>query len=526
MSLSVDTRSYLEKLKKESQEKFESFLSDLRTKEVELAKVQKQIDDANSKLEKLAGVLTEHLNEVDKNQFIDYLNKPYKLKRVSNKKYEVYIPKWYADAFGFNIGWMVNDNPDETFYTYEVNQYSAWLGDVPAELEEKLDLHGEIEATVSGNTVKFKPEQRSIAERMFKGHITKWDIDHATIKTGHEFDIILKIVNEGRIPYEQIPVDPNDKRQRKLNFKLFDWQLKTRTTFEKTGAVGVFYPTGAGKSFIAMDAMDGLEGPKLIVCPKSLIPQWQYYFERYAPRLLNETELITYELFRARRAEYTQKKYVMVVFDEVHRLPARTFSTLSTVNAKYRMGLSASPHREDGNEGMIFALTGYPIGVNWQEYMKTVKKKYHPVYVHIVRHAQQKMRKLDKLLNKNKKTLIFCDKIELGASAAQKFGVPHVYGQTENRFEILRDNKVCVVSRVGDLGLGRSIGDVQRLIELDFLFGSKQQEIQRTGRLMHSPKAEKHDILMTEKEFNDYGKRIWVLQEKGFHVRIVDSKRE
>lgn len=84
----------------------------------------------------------------------------------------------------------------------------------------------------------------------------------------------------------------------------------------------------------------------------------------------------------------------------------------------------------------------------------------------------------------------------------------------------MSENTISVVSRVADEGV--SIEDLQRIIEVDFLYGSRAQSTQRTGRLMHSQKAEKHDIIMTFKEFESYGKRIYVLQEKGFHVKIIE----
>jgi len=84
------------------------------------------------------------------------------------------------------------------------------------------------------------------------------------------------------------------------------------------------------------------------------------------------------------------------------------------------------------------------------------------------------------------------------------------------------ENKVMVCSRVLDLGV--SIKDLQRIIEVDFLFGSRQQELQRTGRLMHSNETDvRHDIIFTEKEIDSYGKRLFALQEKGFAVKIHTS---
>ena len=59
------------------------------------------------------------------------------------------------------------------------------------------------------------------------------------------------------------------------------------------------------------------------------------------------------------------------------------------------------------------------------------------------------------------------------------------------------------------------------LIEVDFLFGSQQRELQRTGRLMRAEHPESHDIIMTGVETQKYGKRLWMLQEKGLTVKIA-----
>jgi len=185
---------------------------------------------------------------------------------------------------------------------------------------------------------------------------------------------------------------------------------------------------------------------------------------------------------------------------------------------------SASPHREDGRENFIFALTGFPVGLNWQEYMRTEGKKYHPIYVHIVKSEASKIAKAKELTDFDEKTLIFCDTIELGKKMAKSFEqeVPFIFGETKDRLDIIEENNTLVVSRVADLGI--SIKDLKHIIEIDFLFGSRQQELQRTGRLMHSlEKNTRHDILMTEKEFEKYGKRLWGLTEKGFTIKMVNK---
>jgi len=488
-------------------------------KKLQILKLDTEIKKRESQLKEVATYIQARLSKkIDTILFTNFLKKPYKIKRISEKKYEIYVPKWVPD---FQIGWLTDDDGD--WLTYEVNQFSAWLGDIPDDIAEKLKLTNDFKPNIDGKIVYFESDQKPKAQELFKGHILSWSEDHAVIKSDHEFDIILQIIRSGHIPYKQIPIDPTDRRKSQINFTPRPYQQEALKKFEKTGAIGVFHPTGAGKSFVAMAGADILTGPKLLVTKKTLIDQWRAYFEKYAPRLLDEVEIVTYELVRS-RPEYLKKQYVIVIFDECHRLPANSFAKLSLLQCKYRMGLSASPHREDGREDMIIALTGYPTGLNWQKYMEETKTSYHPIHIHLVKSKQQKISKIKKLLDVTKKTIIFSDYIEDGENIAKQLSIPFISGQTENRMQVLHDNKVIVGSRVLDEGI--SVSDLQRIIEVEFLYGSKQQEIQRTGRLMHSLKAERHDIIMTEKEFESYGKRIWILQDKGFHVKVheVESR--
>jgi DNA excision repair protein ERCC-3 len=289
----------------------------------------------------------------------------------------------------------------------------------------------------------------------------------------------------------------------------------------RRGAVGIYWMTGAGKSFFTMAALDSIKDEKLIVVPtRTLIDQWKEYFSKFAPRLNrnNEVQIITYNSYE----KVKKKKFSLVVFDECHRLPANSFSRLGTINAKYRIGLSASPKREDGREKYIFALTGYPIGMDWKSLIKLLGKNYHTVNVWIVASEDAKIKKTQELLQ-GVKTIIFCDSIALGEKLAAKLGVPFISGKTTNRLDIAKTHLAFAASRVMDLGV--SIDDLQHIIEIDFLFGSQAQQIQRTGRLFHSLEEsgfkKQHDILMTNDEFDKYGKRLHALVEKGFKVNIL-----
>ncbi|MEM1540540.1 MAG: hypothetical protein QXJ07_04075, partial [Candidatus Bathyarchaeia archaeon] len=190
------------------------------------------------------------------------------------------------------------------------------------------------------------------------------------------------------------------------------------------------------------------------------------------------------------------------------------------LKTKYRMGFSGSPYREDGRENYIIALTGFPVGMSWEELIRLQVVREPTFRVYILSDNREKMRKLGELLQIPVKTLIFCDWLDLGEKIAKTFNIPFVYGETKDRLEIIRESQACVVSRVGDEGI--SLPRIERVIEVAFLYGSRMQESQRFGRLMHSAKEEpEHIILMTEEEFESYQKRLYAITERGFRIEFV-----
>jgi len=252
----------------------------------------------------------------------------------------------------------------------------------------------------------------------------------------------------------------------------------------------------------------------------TLKEQWENYIRALLPTQFYQFTIATYQ---TRSKEILEGKYMLMCLDEAQKLPANTFSRMALVNAKYRIGLSASPFREDGREAYIFALTGWPVGLDWKEYMKETGQEYHPVKVWVVKDEEAKIRQMKRLLDPAKKTLIFSDSIEIGQRISAALKIPHVWGDTADRMKTLSESHVVVASRVADLGI--SIKDLEHIIEVDFLFGSRGQELQRTGRLMHTEMEKvRHDILMTRDEVEKYGKRLWSLQERGFQVEVEEVK--
>lgn len=497
----------------EARHRLEEIIGSAREQLAEIKRIESMQAHTQKAILSVAENLKGVGKDVDSDQFTRFIGKPYTIIPHGRNKVLVAVPKFIK---GFQIGWLWKDT--DTYYIYQFDQYSAWLGDAPQDLLAAIEFEKKFDVIIDGNTISFAPGQKQEVKDKLKHHLQKIGDTSATIMRGHEFDVLAASIESGCLPFRAQPVADADRQPipASLKFNIRGYQAPAVKKFLETGAVGVFYPTGAGKSFITMYIASMLRGKKLLVVPTvTLIEQWHAYFEQWAPHLRQDVRVVTYQGYRPSDSD----KFMLTIYDECQRLPADTFSRLATINTKYRLGLSASPHREDGRESYIFALTGFPVGLNWQEYMQTVGKSYHPIYVHVVKSKVGKLAKMRTLVNPKKKTLIFCDTIEIGKQASAMLSVPYVYGESANRINTITDNMVTVVSRVADLGV--SIKDLQQIIEIDFMFGSRQQELQRSGRLLHSEKAERHDIIMTEAEVQAYGKRLWALQEKGFTIKIV-----
>lgn len=439
----------------------------------------------------------------------------------------VAVPKFIP----FSLGWL--DHSSKGYNIFKINQYTQWLGELPDFLRKELDIKEPEKIFVSDGNVVFNDGNEEEIKDKYGDLISTISKGTAKVKLGKEFDLIAKIIENGSLPFVPRPVDEKDLIPNPTSIKFegkYIFQNEAWEGFLKYGAIGLYWMTGSGKDIFACYSLSRVkvrEGettlPNLFVSPnRTILEQLEKeYFPKYAPELLKEIQdgkliLSTYQGYD----KIKDKKFGLTIFGECHVLPADTFSRFATIKTKYRIGQSASPYREDGRHSLIFALTGYPFGLNWQNLMNLLGKKYHDVNVYIFESLEQKIRFATNLISKDAKTLLFVDKLNVGERLSSMLGVPFIQGSTRNRIEIAKESKVFIASRVLEMGI--SIKDLEHVIEVDFLYGSKREQIQRTGRLFHSEskEAKKHDILMTKEEFDLYGKRLHGLVEKGFKINL------
>lgn len=508
----------------EFEKKHEEFLKKYQTQQTEFSKEienlkQTTIDSLlkQSKSVQVKPKITDR--GVNADLYAKFDKKPYLIIPASRNAIHVYIPKFYPD---FQVGWL-KDEVDE-YYRYEVNQYSIFFGDVPKEILDEIKMPEPIRANVSGDKIKFNPEDKQKIKRQIPKFLTDWTDNSARITKGHEFDIISQILESGHIPFDKTPVAKEDLISNHNSIKLREYQTPVWNNFLKTGASGIFHPTGSGKSFIGMKGLESIKVGKrrnLIVSPRrALVEQWNYYLQTNIPHVMDNVLISTYQGFKN-----FDEEFGLTIYDECQGLPAPKLSRLSTIKTKYRMGLSATPFREDGKNHLIVTLTGHPEPINWPYYMQKWGPGYHQINVHFVSNRTGKIAKARQLYNPRKRTMFYCYHIDIGGDIAGRLNIPHIHGETEDRLQAVKDNHSFVASSVFVEGV--SIDDLDHIIEADFHFGSRTEELQLTGRLMHSlSKNKRHDIIMTQQEFDDYKKRILVLEEKGFHVKLIGGEQD
>ncbi|MBQ7403124.1 MAG: DEAD/DEAH box helicase family protein [Lentisphaeria bacterium] len=131
----------------------------------------------------------------------------------------------------------------------------------------------------------------------------------------------------------------------------------------------VVMPTGSGKTFLAILAIASVKRSALIVVPTiDLVHQWASVLERFfeepvgmlggGSKEIREITVSTYDS-AVIMMEHIGNRFGIVVFDECHHLPGEVNRTAAAMCiAPYRLGLSATPEREDGGEAILFSLVG------------------------------------------------------------------------------------------------------------------------------------------------------------------------
>ena len=344
-----------------------------------------------------------------------------------------------------------------------------------------------------------------------------------------------------------------------------------------TGFGTIVLPCGAGKTIVGMTIMDLLKTSTLIITTNiSAVHQWigelldktnltadqiaEYSGES---KEIKQVTVATYQVLTWRPTKegpyphfsiFHQRPWGLIIYDEVHMLPAPVFRVVAELQAVRRVGLTATLVREDGCEGYVFSLVGpkrYDVPWkelerdNWIASAECIEVRIDLPAFKEIEYAVASVREKHKIASQNEekneivkeivelypqdKILIIGQYLEQLDKIAKILNCPIITGKTPNseRDKIYDDFKkgvirVLVVSKVANFAI--DLPDASLAIQVSGTFGSRQEEAQRLGRILR-PKERKARFftLITrntvEEEFGSNRQKF--LAEQGYEYKII-----
>ncbi|MFG3056141.1 DNA repair helicase XPB [Kitasatospora sp. NPDC048239] len=362
-------------------------------------------------------------------------------------------------------------------------------------------------------------------------------------------------------------------------WQLRPYQAQAVEGFWHGGSGVVVLPCGAGKTLVGAAAMAEAKSTTLILVTNTVSArQWKH--ELVKRTSLTEEEIgeysgtkkeirpvtiATYQVMTTKRKGvyahlelFDARNWGLVVYDEVHLLPAPVFKFTADLQARRRLGLTATLVREDGREGDVFSLIGpkrfdapwkeieaqgYIAPADCCEVRVTLTDSERLAYAtaepeeryRFCATTATKRRVVEALVKKHKKdqTLIIGQYIDQLDELGEVLNAPVIKGETSNAqreklFEAFRTKEisVLVVSKVANFSI--DLPEATVAIQVSGTFGSRQEEAQRLGRVLR-PKADGHSAHFysvvardtVDQDFAAHRQRF--LAEQGYAYRIIDA---
>ncbi|MDQ2053985.1 DEAD/DEAH box helicase family protein [Halobellus sp. H-GB7] len=390
------------------------------------------------------------------------------------------------------------------------------------------------------------------------------------VRDGAEAEI-KRILYEAGYPVEDDrDLDTGEPLDVELTVDLREYQSDWVERFLDQRSGVLVGPSGAGKTVTAIGVLAAVGGETLILVPsRELAAQWRAELLEHTTlteeqigeyhggqKEINPVTIATYQTagMDRHRSLFDSRGWGLVVYDEVHHIPSRIYRRSADLQTKHRLGLSATPVREDDKEKEIFTLIGRPIGTDWSKLFEAgyvqepeVQIRYVPWGEEFARNewasadgrdrhriAAENPEKIDetrRLLDAHPdaRTLVFVDWLDQGEALADALDVPFVSGEMphhrrERVFASFRagDLRTLVVSRVGDEGI--DLPNAELAIVASGLGGSRRQGAQRAGRTMRPAGGSQVYVLATRgTSEEDFAQRqMRHLAEKGIRVTETD----
>jgi DNA excision repair protein ERCC-3 len=378
----------------------------------------------------------------------------------------------------------------------------------------------------------------------------------------------------GYVDGEHHPIELNED-----GWHLRDYQRDAVTGFWAGGSGVVVLPCGAGKTLVGAAAMAQAKATTLILVTNTVAGR-QWKRELVARTSLTEDEIgeysgerkeirpvtiATYQVItRKIRGEYRHlelfdsRDWGLVVYDEVHLLPAPVFRMTADLQSRRRLGLTATLVREDGREGDVFSLIGPKrYDAPWRdieqqgwiapadcvEVRVTLTDAERLAYAtaepdesyRLCATARTKVSVVRAILDRHpgEPALVIGAYLDQLHELAAELAAPVVEGSTKTKerealFDGFRRGEIplLVVSKVANFSI--DLPEASVAVQVSGTFGSRQEEAQRLGRLLR-PKGDRrqahfYSVVSRDTLDTEYAAhRQRFLAEQGYAYRIMDA---
>ncbi len=345
------------------------------------------------------------------------------------------------------------------------------------------------------------------------------------------------------------------------------------------GSGVVVLPCGAGKTLVGAAAM-AVSGTTTLILVTNTVSARQWKAELLKRTSLTEAEIgeysgaakevrpvtiATYQVLTLRRGGLyphlellNGNDWGLIIYDEVHLLPAPIFRMTADLQARRRLGLTATLVREDGREGEVFSLIGpkrydapwkdieaqgYIAPADCVEVRIDLPQDERMAYAmaddadkyRLCASSESKSRVVEALVaaSAGEQVLVIGQYIDQLDEIAERLDAPLIKGETsvkerERLFDEFRRGQIhtLVVSKVANFSI--DLPEASVAIQVSGSFGSRQEEAQRLGRLMR-PKADGrtarfYTLVARDTVDADFAaKRQRFLAEQGYAYRIMDA---
>ncbi len=372
-------------------------------------------------------------------------------------------------------------------------------------------------------------------------------------------------------------------------FKVRDYQQGAVAAFyaggDTRGGSGVIVlPCGAGKTIVGITAMAALQTETLVLTTSTTaVEQWRREIidktdidpelvgtytgdsKTMAPITLATYQIVTY---RPRKDGdfphfhlFDGRDWGLIVYDEVHLLPAPVFRITADIQARRRLGLTATLVREDHREEDVFSLIGpKKYDVPWRVLESKgwiAEAQCHEVRLGLpgslrMEYALAEWREKFRLASENPlkddlvevllerndhpedRVLVIGQYLKQLRRIAERFDIPLITGQTPNSeredlYDKFRQGVIrrLVLSKVGNFAI--DLPDANVMIQVSGTFGSRQEEAQRLGRILRPKEGERpasfYSLVSRDTREMDFAHhRQLFLTEQGYSYEILDEE--